>query len=65
MKVDPSAELEKRISSLVTSGDEQTSYTEADKKAAHLGQTAQLPGSGTIADRERELSVLEDKAAPT
>ena len=55
MRLNQTAELEKRISAIVTSGDEHTSYTEADEKLRKWLRKRRFKRSGTIPQMEDEL----------
>ena len=61
LAVDQDAELEKRIISLISSGDETTSYTEAEKRLRAALNQRRHNKTGILPRTEAELAELEDK----
>lgn len=62
LRVDQDSELERRISSLVTSGDENSSATEAEKKLKGWQRAIRSPrGLGTLPELEAALRENEEK----
>ncbi len=69
MRVSKNAELEKRISSLVSSGDEQTSFSDAERELSKWqrglksGKTGRIPALEAELDKKRgELELLESSS---
>lgn len=63
IKVSQTPELEKRISSLVTTGDETSSYTEADERLRLWLRRRRFNKSGTIPALEEKLASINHKLA--
>ncbi|NLT15327.1 MAG: AAA family ATPase [Clostridiales bacterium] len=63
IKVSQTPELEKRISSLVTTGDETSSYTEADERLRLWLRRRRFNKSGTIPALEEKLALINRKLA--
>jgi uncharacterized protein YhaN len=61
IKVSQTPELEKRISSLVTTGDEASSYTEADERLRMWLRRRRFNKSGTIPALEEKLAAIGNK----
>ena len=59
LRISQEAELEKRISSLVSTGDENTSYTESDIKLRAWQRRLRYKTSGTLPKLEKRLLDLE------
>jgi DNA repair exonuclease SbcCD ATPase subunit len=63
IRVSQTPELEKRISSLVTTGDEASSYTEADERLRLWLRKRRFNKSGTIPVLEEKLAAINNKLA--
>ncbi len=61
IKVSQTPELEKRISSLVTTGDEASSYTESDERLRLWLRRRRFNKSGTIPALEEKLAAINHK----
>lgn len=61
IRVDQAYELEKRIASLVSSGDEQTSHTEAEKKLKEWRRALRHNKSGALPRLEERLAAASEK----
>lgn len=61
IKINQTAELEKRISSLVSTGDETSSYTDADEKLRAWLRKRRYHKSGTLPSLEMSLSETNEK----
>lgn len=63
MAVSQTPELEKRISSLISSGDESNSYTDVDKKLRDWMRKRLFKTTGLIPRCEQELEEIDEKLA--
>ena len=63
IKIIQTPELEKRISSLVTTGDEASSYTETDERLRMWLRRRRFNKSGTIPMLEEKLTAINNKLA--
>ena len=61
LAIDQDAELEKRIVSLISSGDETTSYSETKKRLRNALNQRRHNKTGTLPRTEAELADLQDK----
>ncbi len=61
MKIDQTAELEKRIAAMVSTGDEDISYTEADQRLRAWLRKRKYNKSGLLPKLEEEINGAEDK----
>lgn len=61
LKVSQSYELEKRVSSLISTGDEQTSFTEADEKLRAWQRARRYHSRGTLPELENMISAAETR----
>ncbi len=61
MALDANAELEKKITRLVTSGEERSSYTEADERLRRWQRKRRWRASGVLPEAEARRKELQDK----
>ncbi len=61
MSLDANSELEKRITRLVTSGEERSSYTEADERLRRWQRKRRWRSSGALPEAEGQRKELQDK----
>ncbi len=61
MSLDANSELEKRITRLVTSGEERSSYTEADERLRRWQRKRRWRSSGAIPEAEAQRKEARDK----
>ena len=61
MALDANSELEKRITRLVTSGEERSSYTEADERLRRWQRKRRWRSSGALPEAEGQRKELQDK----